>query len=182
MDEQPSGGAPPVVAVVVTRDSGPWLEETLAALGGQDYPNLSILVIDAASADDPTPRVAAVAPTAFVRRLDSADGYSAAANEVLTVVEGASHFLFCHDDVAPEPATVRVLVEEAFPSNAGIVGPKLAMWDKPERLLAVGLAVDKLATPARLAERGELDQEQHDAVRDVFAVSGACMLVRADLL
>ena len=30
-------------------------------------------------------------------------------------------------------------------------------------------------------ERGELDQEQHDAVRDVFALPSACMLVRADL-
>ena len=181
MDEQPSGGAPPVVAVVVTRDPGPWLEEALAALGSQDYPNLSILVIDAASAEDPTRRVAAVAPSAYVRRLDRAPGYAAAANEVLSVVEGASHFLLCHDDVAPDPGTVRHLVEEAFRSNAGIVGPKLVLWDHTDRLLAVGLAVDKLATPARLVERGELDQEQHDAVRDVFAVPGACMLVRADL-
>src|SRR5205807_5595242 len=28
---------------------------------------------------------------------------------------------------------------------------------------------------------GELDQEQHDAVRDVFAVPDVCLLVRADL-
>src|SRR3954452_23480493 len=181
MDEQPSGGAPPVVAVVVTRDPGPWLEEALAALGSQDYPNLSVLVIDAASVEDPTRRVAAALPSAYVRRLDRADGYAAAANEVLGVVEGASHFLFCHDDVAPDPGTVRHLVEEAFRSNAGIVGPKLVMWDQTDRLLAVGLGVDKFATPARLVERGELDQEQHDAVRDVFAVPGACMLVRADL-
>src|SRR4051794_18799124 len=181
MDEQPSGGAPPVVAVVVTRDPGPWLEETLAALGSQDYPNLSVLVIDAASVEDPTRRVAAALPSAYVRRLDRADGYAAAANEVLGVVEGASHLLFCHDDVAPEPGTVRHLVEEAFRSNAGIVGPKLVFWDNTDQLLSVGMAVDKLATPARLVERGELDQEQHDAVRDVFAVSSACMLVRADL-
>src|SRR5205809_265976 len=105
MDEQPAGGAPPVVAVVVTRDPGPWLEETLAALDSQDYPSLSILVIDA----------------------------------------------------------------------------KLVFWDRTGQLLSVGMAVDKLATPARLVERGELDQEQHDAVRDVFAVTSACMLVRADL-
>ncbi len=34
--------APPVVAVVVTHDAGPWLEECLASLGAQDYPNLSV--------------------------------------------------------------------------------------------------------------------------------------------
>ena len=34
------------MAVVVTCDPGPWLEETLSAFGAQDYPNLSVLVID----------------------------------------------------------------------------------------------------------------------------------------
>src|SRR5947207_2565215 len=181
MDEQPSGGAPPVVAVVVTRDPGPWFEAALAALGAQDYPNLSILVIDAASAEDPTARVAGVLPGAYVRRLPDAVSYPVGANEVLTVVEGASHFLLCHDDVAPDPDAIRLLVEEAFRSNAGVVGPKIVEWDDPARLLAVGLNVDKLAATADLVERGELDQEQHDAVRDVFAVPGACLLVRADL-
>src|SRR5262249_53334330 len=47
--------------------------------------------------------------------------------------------------------------------------------------LQVGLTVDKTGVASSLVERGELDQEQHDAVRDVFAVPGGCMLVRADL-
>lgn len=173
--------APPVVAVVVTHDSGPWLEESLAALGEQDYPNLSVLVVDAASVEDPTPRVARVLPTAYVRRLSANEGYGPSANDVLKVVEGASFFLFCHDDVAPAPDAVRALVEEAFRSNAGIVAPKLVQWDEPERLLQVGLAADKAGHPAALNERGELDQEQHDAVRDVFVAPGGCTLVRADL-
>ena len=61
--------APPVVAVIVVKDPGPWFEECLATLAGQDYPALSILVIDAGSAVDPTARVAAAVPSAFVRRL-----------------------------------------------------------------------------------------------------------------
>jgi GT2 family glycosyltransferase len=172
--------APPVVAVVVTGDPGPWFEEALVALGQQDYPNLSVLVIDVGSVEDPTSRVAAVLPGAYVRRTES-PGYSAAANEVLGVVEGASHFLFCHDDVAPDDDAVRLLLEEAFRSNAGVTSPKLVAWDEPGRLLAVGVTVDKAGHRAGLVEAGELDQEQHDAVRDVFAAPGACMLVRADL-
>src|SRR6185436_8634448 len=131
-DENVPEVAPPVVAVVVTSDAGPWLEEALGALAAQEYPNFSVLVIDEASADDPTSRVAAVLPTAYVRRLATRQGYSAAANQVLEVVEGASLFLFCHDDVAPEPDAVGQLVEEAFRSNAGVVGPKLVDWDAPE--------------------------------------------------
>ncbi|MDQ1402020.1 MAG: hypothetical protein QOG03_336, partial [Actinomycetota bacterium] len=173
--------APPVVAVVVTCDAGPWLEEALAALRDQDYPALSVLVIDDASDTDVTARVAAILPTAFVRRENERRGYAPTANAVLGLVEGAAFFLLCHDDVAPEPDSLRIMVEEAFRSNAGIVGPKLVEWVEPDRILQVGMSIDKGGNPSSPVEPGELDQEQHDAVRDVFAVGGGCVLIRTDL-
>jgi GT2 family glycosyltransferase len=172
---------PPVVAVVVTHDPGPWFEETLRSLTSSDYPSLAIFVLDAGSADDPTPRVAAVAPHAFVRRLPGNVGFAAAANEALESVEGATFLLLCHDDVVVEAPAIRLLVEEAYRSNAGVVGPKLVADDNPEVLLEVGLLVDRFAVPFSGIEPEELDQEQHDTVRDVFYVSSATMLVRADL-
>src|SRR4051794_12868183 len=188
MDPQPQA-APSVVAVVVAYDPGEWLEETLAALGQQDYPNLSVLVLDAGeglntetgNGDGLAARIAPVLPDAYVRRAEGDAGYGAAANESLVAVEGAAFFLFCHDDAAPDPDAVRLLVEEALRSNAGVVGPKLVQWERPERLADVGLAVNKLGAGHSLIERGEMDQEQHDAVRDVFAVPGAFVLVRSDL-
>lgn len=179
-DDPPAVGVPAVVAVVVTSDAGPWLEEALTSLGAQDYPNLAVLVIDAASAIDPTPRIAATLPSAYVRRLDTNPGFAAAANDVIGVVEGASHYVFLHDDAAPDPDAIRLLVEEAFRSNAGVVAPKLVAWDDPLRLLGVGASADKSGV-VRPYGRHELDQEQHDAVRDVFVVPGGCTLVRADL-
>lgn len=173
--------APPVVAVVVTCDPGPWFEESLAALAAQDYPNLSVLIVDASAHEDPTGRIADILPGAFVRRLSRNPGFGTAANEALKLVEGASHLLFCHDDVAPDPAAVSLMVHEAYRSNAGVVTPKLVIWDAPEHLLAVGMGADKTGATASRVERGELDQEQHDAVRDVFVAPGAFMLVRADL-
>ncbi len=153
----------------------------MAAIAAQDYPNLSILVVDAASTEEVKPRVGQAAPGAFVRRLPEHAGFGAAANEVLEVVEGAAFYLMCHDDIAPKPDVVRLLVEEAFRSNAAIVGPKLVAWDDERLLLQVGEGVDHGGYVAPLVERGELDQEQHDAVRDVFTIPGACTLVRADL-
>ena len=61
---------------MVTHNPGDWFDSALAALSAQDYDNLSILVIDAASDDDPTSRVAAVAPDAFVRRLAEDPGWA----------------------------------------------------------------------------------------------------------
>jgi GT2 family glycosyltransferase len=173
--------APPVVAIVVASDPGPWFEESLAALGNQDYPNLSVLVVDAGSLRNPAARVAKVLPSAFVRRVEQNSGFGASANDALTAVRGASHLLFCHDDVAPDRDAVRRMVEEAYRSNAGVVSPKFVAWNEPSRLLQVGLGADKYASPIARVESGEIDQAQHDEVREVFAAPGGCTLVRSDL-
>jgi GT2 family glycosyltransferase len=172
---------PPVVAVVVTRNPGPWFEDTLLGLAQQDYDDLTVLVVDCGSQEDPTPRVATVLPRAFVRRLGDGAGFPDAANEALRAVEGATFLLLCHDDVALDASAVRLLVEEGYRSNAGILGPKLVSAENPEILLEVGRAVDRFGAPYTGIEPGELDQEQHDGVRDVFYVTTAVMLVRTDL-
>ena len=41
------------------------------------------------------------------------------------------------------------------------------------------MTVDKVGVALPFVERGELDQGQHDGLRDVFAVPGAFTLVRA---
>ena len=179
--------APPVVAVVVVHSPGPWFEATLGSLADQDYPNLNTLFLltggplDAAG-DDLQARITRRLPDAFVRDLGANPGFGAAANEVLRLVEGDSGFFcFCHDDVALEPDTIRVLVEELYRSNAGIVGPKLVTWDEPSVLQHVGLGLDRFGEVDPITEPGEYDQEQHDAVTDVFVIPSACLLVRADL-
>lgn len=174
-------GAPPVVAVVVTKDAGDWFAETCASLAAQDYESLSVLVIDNGGTVDPSGVVAEHLPSGFVKRLEEDRGFSTAANDVISSVEGAPFLLFLHDDVRLEPSAVTELVAEAFRANAGIVGPKLVDWDRPDRLRSVGVMVDPYGFASEVAEPGELDQSQHDLAREVFAVSGACLLVRADL-
>ncbi|HLI54345.1 MAG TPA: glycosyltransferase [Acidimicrobiales bacterium] len=181
MAPEPAPTAPAVVAVIVTCDPGTWFEEVLESFAAQDYPNLSVLVVDSASTVDPTPLVSEVLPGAFVRRLERRAGFGTAANEVLGAVDGASHYLFCHDDVVLAPDAVRLLVEEAYRSNAGVTSPKFVMWDDPARLLAVGSTTDKVGAARNVVEPGELDQAQHDAVRDVLVAPGGATLVRADL-
>jgi GT2 family glycosyltransferase len=182
-----ASSAPAVVAVVVAHDPGEWFQATLTALAAQDHPNLRVVVVDTGSResrDDLASQVAAAIPDATVHRLDHDVGFGAAANEVLALPEttaGAEFFLFCHDDVAPEPGAVRALVATASDSGAGVVGPKLVGWDDPQHLLHMGAVVDKAGFAMPMVERGELDQGQHDGVREVFEVVGAFTLVRADL-
>src|SRR5262249_6293924 len=138
-------------------------------------------VVDCGSEDDPSERIARRLPAATVRRLGPDCGFAAAANEALQAAAGATFLLLGHDDIVPSSDAVRLLVEEAYRSNAGIVGPKLVSAENHEVLLEVGRAVDRFGAAYTGIEPGELDQEQHDGVRDVFYVTTALMLVRVDL-
>jgi GT2 family glycosyltransferase len=188
--------APPVVAVMVVHEPGPWFDDTLDALARQDYGNLKCLFLvtsgggtsavddtqESSGPNDVAQRIRDRVPNAFVRAISGNPGFGAAANEVVRLVEGDNGFFcFLHDDVALDDNAVRMLVEELYRSNAGIVGPKLVMWDEPLVLQHIGLGVDRFGEIDTMVEPGEFDQEQHDAVRDVFALPTACLLVRADL-
>lgn len=178
--------APGVVATLIVRHPSPLLEDVLAALANQDYPNLQTLVLVARADSDAMNSIAHSVrthlPDAHVRQVDGSLGFGQAANSVLSLVDGASgYFLFLRDDVAPAPNAVRVMVEEAFRSNAGLVGPKFVEWDDPRLLVNVGFACDRLGEVDSGIDAREMDQEQHDGVGDVFMLSSACVLSRADL-
>ncbi|HEY4609631.1 MAG TPA: glycosyltransferase family 2 protein, partial [Ilumatobacteraceae bacterium] len=144
--------------------------------------NLKCLFLVVGEPGDVPDRVRDRVPNAFVRAVGNVPGYGAVANEVLHLVEGDNGFFcFLHDDVALDSGAIRLLVEELYRSNAGIVGPKLVSWEDPGVLQHVGMGVDRFGEIDSFVEEGEVDQEQHDAVRDVFALPSACLLIRADL-
>ena len=176
----PRAGAPTVLAVVVAHQPGDWFVETLESLSLQDYPALSTVVVDAASSGIGA-RVAEVMPAASIIDGAGTAGFSQAANTVLDAGVEADFLLVCHDDVALAPDAVTTLVAEAQRSNAGIVGPKIVEWDRPEIIQHAGYDVDRFGVPAERVGAGELDQEQHDGVSDVFALPSAVMLIRTEL-
>ena len=172
--------APPVVAVLVTKEPGAWFDEVLDGLVAQDYENLRVLAID--RGDRPiASQVLDKIPEAVVAQAADSKGFGDAANKVQTLVEGCTFYLFLHDDVALAPDAVSFLVAEALESNAGILGPKILRWDDPSRILEMGGTIDAFGVLTPYVESGELDQQQHDRVRDAFVISSTAMLVRADL-
>jgi GT2 family glycosyltransferase len=173
--------APAVVAVVVTTGPGPDLEATLASLVAQDYAELSLLVVANAEGEHVAARVAAVAPSAFVRVLDENRGFGAACNEASLMVEGSAFFLFCHDDVRLESDAVQKMVEAAYRANAGIVTPKFVSYEDPLVLLHVGQTCDRFGVTQERVQPGEIDHGQQDLERDVFVAPGGVTLVRSDL-
>ncbi len=173
--------APAVVAVVVTTGPGPGLEAAVASLATQDYPELSILVVANGDAEHVAARVAAVDPAALVQVVAENRGFGAACNEAVLGVEGATFFLFCHDDVRLDDDAVSCLVEAAYRTNAGVVSPKFVAYDDPLTLLHVGQTSDRFGVVEERVEPGEVDHGQQDLERDVFVAPGGTTLVRADL-
>ncbi len=173
--------APAVVAVVVTTGPAPGLEAALTTLTGQDYEELSVLVVANGGQDDVTARVAAVDPNAFVKVLEENRGFAAACNEAVIGVTGAAFFLFCHDDVLFFEGAVRQLVEASFRTNAGITSPKVVAYEDPFILRHVGQVADRFGVVRERVEEGEIDHGQQDLERDVFVAPGGVTLVRADL-
>ncbi len=174
-------GAPPVVVAVVVHQPCPWLEDVVTSLASQDYPNLQTLFFVTATGAE-TDVIRHLLPAAVIRQVEGNPGYGPLMNEVSRLVEGESGFFcFMHDDVALDSNAISNMIEEMFRSNAGVVGPKMVMWDDVSVLQSVGLGADRIGDISPIVEHGEKDQEQHDAVRDVFLIPSACMLVRADL-
>jgi GT2 family glycosyltransferase len=173
--------APRVEIVIVAHEPGDWFEEALSAAAVQDYPRLDVTVLTTGGDEELRAMVEDGPVEAELREVDPSWGFGRSVNSVLESASRPAFYLFCHDDVALAPDATRLLVEESLRSNASVVGPKIVAWERPSELTEVGLDVDKLGHVASRVEPGEIDQEQHDAVADVFAVSAAALMVRADL-
>ena len=120
-------------------------------------------------------RVRAVVSDAAIISAPGASGFAAAANTVLATGLTSAFLLVCHDDAALAPDAVTTLVAQAGRSGADVAGPKLVHWDRPEVIQHVGFEVDRFGAGSDMAGAEELDQEQHDVTRDVFAVSTAAV-------
>jgi len=173
--------APRVAVVVTTYRPGRYVDECLASLQHQTYPDLQVVVVDASEVhDEVAGAVELVAPGTRVLTMPGA-GYAACANAGAACVSDAAFLLFLHDDAALAPSAIAAMVEVAYAANAGIVTPKIVAFDDPRSLVTVGWDLDAFANPSARVESGELDQGQLDEVVDVDAAPGAAMLVRRDL-
>jgi GT2 family glycosyltransferase len=172
---------PSVLVLLVASNGEPWLPAVVDGLKAQTWDDVEVLAVDNASTD----RSRALLEKAFGREqvvsLDRRVGYGRALAAALKVASDrgtpADAFLLLHDDAAMDPGAVEALVGALTRERVGIVGAKLLEWDSPEKLQEVGLTTDRFGRLFNPLERGELDQGQHDGLKEVFFSSSACLLV-----
>ena len=188
-----------VTALLVSHDGARWLPAVLAGLTGQTLPVDRVVAVDTTSRDESVELIrnglAGVGPdesSVVVDVVPGSTSYPAAVRRGLDLLPAHDRsgppsedewIWLLHDDSNPEPtALAELLAASREHPDAAILGPKLREWPSLRRLLEVGLTITGTGRRETGLERGEYDQGQHDAVREVLAVNTAGMLVRREVL
>ncbi len=186
-----------VTAVLVSHDGERWLRRSLAALESQTRPAQRAVAVDTGSHDASVRILAAGLGASRIVHADRDTGFGAAIQLGLEAYNGApmppngpragdgdpvEWVWILHDDCAPDPTCLEALLARADQSPyLAVLGAKARGWDQPRLLLEVGLTTDGAGHRHTGLERREVDQGQHDSVREVLAVGSAGMLVRRDV-
>jgi GT2 family glycosyltransferase len=169
--------------VVVVHDGRPFLRDTFRGLAAQTRPIDDVVIVDTGSTDGSADWARARLGNDAVLAVRGQFGRA-----VMSVLRderaaGMEWLWLLHDDSAPEPDALEQLLAEAESrTSASILGPKLVSWNDPRRLSEVGWSIDRTGRAVSPIEDDEIDQGQHDQLREVFFVSTAGMLVRRSAL
>jgi GT2 family glycosyltransferase len=170
---------PRVIAIVVNHNGRAFLRDTFRGLAAQTRPIDDVLVVDTGSTDGSADWARSRLGDDAVMAVRGQFGRAVMAALRDPRTSGMDWLWLLHDDCAPEPEALEQLLAEAESRpSASVLGPKLVSWANPDRLSEIGFSVDRTGRAVSPIEDDEIDQGQHDQIRDVFFVNTAGMLVR----
>ncbi|MCW2679176.1 MAG: glycosyltransferase-like protein, partial [Frankiales bacterium] len=171
----------PVTAVLVAHDGSRWLPTALSALASSTVTPARLVAVDTGSTDDSAALLQRA--TGHVLSLPRTTGHAEAVHAALAAVPADTRWVWLlHDDCAPDPGALSALLRAAAAEpSAAVLGPRVVDWDDPRVLVEIGCSTDGSGVRDTGLEAGELDQGQHDGVRQVLAVGTAGALVRRDV-
>lgn len=186
------------LAVLVCHDGATWLPEVLSALRRSTPRPRHVLAVDTGSTDGTTAlleRAAAGDDPVLdgIVTMPRGTGFSAAVNEAVSVAverwgDPGGWIWLLHDDCAPDPDCLAVLLAAAEASPAaGVLGPLAVDWDDPRLAVECGLSTDSSGHRQTGVGSSELDWGRFgvpalfERSTEVLAVPSAGMLVRRDV-
>jgi GT2 family glycosyltransferase len=182
-DIGPAAGELPRVGIVVVN----WCrrDATLAclrALADLDYPARRLVLVDNGCRDFSAAELDLLAPASEYVRSDRNLGFAGGSNLGMrrALAGGVRYVWFLNNDAEPEPRALResIAVAEGA-ARPAIVGAKILLKDRPDRIDSVALRLDLCSGRVFLRGHDEKDRGQYDAVGEVDAVTGCAMLVAA---
>jgi GT2 family glycosyltransferase len=182
-----------ITAILVIRQGGEQLSESLKALTTQSRPLAKLVLVDSSadstlnplidSALEGAPFEWSICTVPYSARFAEAieEGMATAFGDDTSIPETEWVWLLRDDSTVSESALERLVgVVESAPLIK-IAGPKQRMTDQPTVIREMGETMTRFGERMALAER-ERDQAQYDRLSDVLAVGEVGMLVEASLL
>ena len=177
--------SPPLVTIIVLNWNRRDLTlQCLRSLDRLQYENVTLLVVDNGSRDGSLEAVEAAYPRVQRLALPENSGFARGNNAGLELAlkAGPDWIMFLNNDteVAPDLVSALVAGAAAFPQG-GIFGPKIYYGGQQRRIWYAG---GEVAMPlGRIRHRGirTSDHGQYDLPGPTDYVTGACLLIRAQL-
>jgi GT2 family glycosyltransferase len=152
----------------------------LESVGGLAYPDYRVIVVDNGSNNGSTERIRRAFPTVALiengRNLGFAAGCNVGLREALR--QGAAYVLLLNDDteIAPDALTRLVAAGESE-TGIGVLGPRIAYYDRPELIWSQGGLVDRYGAASHPGADERADRPA-EAALDVDYVSGCALLAK----
>ena len=158
--------------------------DCLASLGRLTYPNYRIIVVDNGSTDGTAEAVRANYPDVELivnpRNLGFQGGFNAGLRRALET--GADFAFVMNNDTTVQPDILDELIKYAYPTDVGMLSPKIYYFAEPDRIWTVG--GDRHPITFEMINKGEnqLDRGQWDQVIERDYLIGCAMLIKRSLL
>ena len=182
--KRPLEATPLVTIVIPTRDQQPLLMQCIESIRRSSYTNVEILIVDNQSKDPNA--------VSYLRDLDGSGGvrviaydapfnYSAISNLAATEAEGDVLCFLNNDVEAITPGWIEEMLSLLLRDGVGVVGAKL-LW--PNLMVQHGGILLGKNNSAWYYGNQSRDEDggyyyQNQVVRQVSAVTGACLMIRA---
>jgi len=172
--------------VIVNWNTASLLRGCLASLISSLFDGMEIVVVDNASSDDSVPMLRHEFPTARVIENDRNVGFSRANNQGILASQGHYILLLNSDTIVPQNALNRLVEFMEQHPDVGACGPRLIRPDGKPQEFAFGndptLSYLLRRGTCRLFLRRALHDWNTDQIQAVDWVSGACLLVRRQVI
>lgn len=174
---------PQVSVIVPTKDNAPVLARCLESLKRSTYENVETMVVDNGSRDAATLNYLGSSPADRILRLDIPFNYSRINNAAAKEASG-EYLVFLNDDTTViTPDWIEEMLQHALRAQTGAVGAKLLYPDGRIQHAGVVLGLGGVAGhPYRGWPRNSGGYFSNLAdIRDLSAVTAACLMIRRDL-
>lgn len=167
--------------IVLSWNGKPYLEDCLAAVLAQPYPDFEVLLVDNASTDGSADFVAERFPRVRVIRNHKNLGFAAGMNVGLKAAPGEILVLLNQDTVVREHWLAALVEAMAADPAVGVAGCKI-LYPDGKTIQHAGAMLDYPLGFAHHYGYGELDQGQYDTLRQVDYVTGAAMGIKREVI